>query len=74
MKCFTGTCSSARGTGSEEAGACKSVTGAHRVGEIVMVDQAPLSRTPRSTPILYLGIYDRVRSSSRDCPTRWRKA
>ncbi|HSU85877.1 MAG TPA: excinuclease ABC subunit A, partial [Chthoniobacterales bacterium] len=46
---------------SEEAGACKSVTGAHRVGEIVMVDQAPLSRTPRSTPILYLGIYDRVR-------------
>jgi len=51
----------ARGSGSEEAGACKSVTGAHRVGEIVMVDQSSLSRTPRSTPILYLGIYDRVR-------------
>ncbi len=51
----------ARGSGSEEAGACKSVTGMHRVGQIVMVDQAPLSRTPRSTPILYLGIYDRVR-------------
>src|SRR6266849_7053578 len=26
-----------------------------------MVDQAPLARTPRSTPILYLGLYDRVR-------------
>src|SRR3989442_12043449 len=26
-----------------------------------MVDQAPLSRTPRSTPILYLGLFDRVR-------------
>ena len=51
----------ARGSGSEEAGSCKSVTGAHRVGEIVMVDQSPLSRTPRSTPILYLGVYDRVR-------------
>ncbi len=51
----------ARGAGSEEAGACKSVTGAHRVGQIVMVDQSPLSRTPRSTPILYLGVYDRVR-------------
>jgi excinuclease ABC subunit A len=51
----------ARGSGNEEAGACKSVTGAHRVGQIVMVDQAPLSRTPRSTPILYLGAYDRVR-------------
>jgi excinuclease ABC subunit A len=26
-----------------------------------MVDQAPLARTPRSTPLLYLGLYDRVR-------------
>ncbi len=51
----------ARGTGSEEAGACKSMTGLHRIGDVVMVDQSPLSRTPRSTPILYLGIYDRVR-------------
>ena len=51
----------ARGEQGDEAGACKSVTGAHRVGQIVMVDQSPLSRTPRSTPILYLGVYDRVR-------------
>jgi len=45
----------------QEAGACKSVSGAHRIGEVVMVDQSPLARTPRSTPILYLGLYDRVR-------------
>ncbi|HSH38751.1 MAG TPA: excinuclease ABC subunit UvrA, partial [Chthoniobacterales bacterium] len=45
----------------QEPGACKSVTGAHRVGEVVMVDQSQLARTPRSTPILYLGLYDRVR-------------
>src|SRR6266704_218493 len=38
----------------QEPGACKSVTGAHHIGEIVMVDQAALARTPRSTPILYL--------------------
>ncbi len=44
-----------------EPGACKSVTGAHRIGEVVMVDQSQLARTPRSTPILYLGLYDRVR-------------
>ena len=45
----------------QEAGACKSISGAHRINEIVMVDQSPLARTPRSTPILYLGLYDRVR-------------
>jgi excinuclease ABC subunit A len=45
----------------QEAGVCKSVTGAHRINEVVMVDQSALARTPRSTPILYLGLYDRVR-------------
>jgi excinuclease ABC subunit A len=45
----------------QEPGACKSVSGAHRIREVVMVDQAQLARTPRSTPILYLGLYDRVR-------------
>src|SRR6266852_6428729 len=44
----------------QEPGACKSVTGAHRIREVVMVDQARLARTPRSTPVLYLGLYDRV--------------
>ena len=45
----------------EQPGICKSITGAHRINEVVMVDQSPLARTPRSTPILYLGLYDRVR-------------
>src|SRR5207244_2720338 len=44
-----------------EPGACKSLTGAHRFRDVIMVDQAPLARTPRSTPLLYLGLYDRVR-------------
>jgi excinuclease ABC subunit A len=52
----------AKGQPSEqEPGACRSVTGAHRIGDVVMVDQSMLARTPRSTPILYLGLYDRVR-------------
>jgi len=45
----------------QEPGACKSVTGAHRIRDVIMVDQSALARTPRSTPILYLGLYDRVR-------------
>jgi len=45
----------------QESGACKSITGTHRIGDVVMVDQSLLARTPRSTPILYLGVFDQVR-------------
>ncbi|PYL13805.1 MAG: excinuclease ABC subunit A [Verrucomicrobia bacterium] len=45
----------------QDPGACKSITGVHRINDVVMVDQASLARTPRSTPILYLGLFDRVR-------------
>jgi len=45
----------------QEVGGCKSVSGAHRINDVVMVDQSALARTPRSTPILYLGLYDRIR-------------
>ena len=45
----------------QEPGGCKTITGAHRIGNVVMVDQSPLARTPRSTPILYLGLFDQVR-------------
>src|SRR4029077_9275023 len=46
----------------QEPGACNSITGVRRIGDVVMVDQSPLARTPRSTPILYLGLFDRVRA------------
>ncbi len=42
-------------------GACKKVIGAHRIDQVVMVDQSPLSRTPRSSPALYLGVFDAIR-------------
>ena len=45
----------------QESGACKSITGAHRIRDVIMVDQSLLARTPRSTPMLYLGLYDQVR-------------
>ena len=45
----------------QEPGACKSITGTHRIGDVVMVNQSLLARTPRSTPILYLGLFDQVR-------------
>jgi excinuclease ABC subunit A len=52
----------AKGQSSDsETGACKTVIGAGQIADVVMVDQSPLARTPRSTPILYLGLYDRIR-------------
>jgi excinuclease ABC subunit A len=45
----------------QETGTCASITGVERTRDVIMVDQSPLARTPRSTPILYLGLFDRVR-------------
>jgi excinuclease ABC subunit A len=37
------------------------ISGADRIGEIVLVDQSPLSRTPRSNPALYCGVWEKIR-------------
>ncbi len=43
------------------AGACKKLVGARQIDQVILVDQSPLSRTPKSTAALYLGIFDNVR-------------
>jgi excinuclease ABC subunit A len=45
----------------EAAGRCRSVKGGEDLTDVVMVDQSPLSRTPRSTPAVYLGVFDSIR-------------
>ncbi len=45
----------------EQAGQCKGIDGAEDIEEIVMVDQSPLARSPRSTPAVYLGAFDAIR-------------
>ena len=45
----------------DEVGSCKGVSGASRIREVVMVDQAPLAKTPRSTPAVYTGIFEPIR-------------
>ena len=44
-----------------DAGILKKLIGAEQVGQVILVDQSPLARTPKSTPALYLGVFDRVR-------------
>jgi excinuclease ABC subunit A len=45
----------------EETPALRELRGAEFISEVVRVDQAPLSRTPRSNAALYLGVFDAIR-------------
>jgi len=37
------------------------IKGAEQVGQVVLVDQSPLGRTPRSNPAVYTGAFDDIR-------------
>ena len=52
----------------EEPGACRAVKGAGKLGPVILVDQTPLSKTPRSSPALYLGIFDAIREQFAQLP------
>ena len=47
--------------GDEAPGICSRIEGAHNVDDVVLVDQSPLARSPRSTPAVYVGVFDRIR-------------
>ena len=46
----------------EDVASIKSISGAESIGDIVLVDQSPLSRTPRSNPALFCEAWDGIRS------------
>ena len=46
----------------EEPGRVSKITGWEQLHEVVMVDQSPLARTPRSTPAVFLGAFDHIRT------------
>jgi excinuclease ABC subunit A len=47
--------------GSDPSGLFKSLTGVERLNDVVLVDQTPIGRTPRSNPITYIKGFDLVR-------------
>jgi excinuclease ABC subunit A len=49
------------GSSEDTPGICDRLRGAHDVDEVVLVDQSPLARSPRSTPAVYVGVFDRIR-------------
>ncbi|OGB84775.1 excinuclease ABC subunit A [candidate division TM6 bacterium RIFCSPHIGHO2_12_FULL_32_22] len=38
------------------------IEGAHQLQDLVIIDQSPIGRTPRSNPATYLGIFDEIRN------------
>jgi len=48
-------------TSENEPGRLKDLRGAEKIERVVMVDQSPLSRTPRSAPALFIGVFEQIR-------------
>ncbi|MEN3943052.1 excinuclease ABC subunit UvrA [Prosthecobacter sp. SYSU 5D2] len=48
--------------GEDEPGRVRSITGHENLSQVIMVDQSPLARTPRSTPAVYVGAFDTIRA------------
>ena len=42
-------------------GAFKNLTGGQLIDDVILVDQSPIGRTPRSNPVTYIKIYDAIR-------------
>jgi excinuclease ABC subunit A len=47
--------------GSDPSGVFTSLTGVERLNDVILVDQTPIGRTPRSNPITYIKGFDLVR-------------
>jgi excinuclease ABC subunit A len=41
---------------------CRKVEGAERITSVVMIDQSPIGRTPRSNPVTYIKAFDLIRA------------
>jgi excinuclease ABC subunit A len=49
------------GAGAAERRTCARVTGAELIRDLVLVDQSPIGRTPRSNPVTYTKAFDPIR-------------
>lgn len=50
-----------RGEWQERTGSCQKIDGGKYLSEIILVDQSPIGRTPRSNPVTYIKVYDAIR-------------
>ncbi len=47
--------------GADPSGLFRDLTGADRLNDVVLVDQSPIGRTPRSNPVTYIKAFDLIR-------------
>ncbi len=50
-----------RGRPVQDLGKVKSISGFEHIGEIILIDQSPIGRTPRSNPATYMKAFDDIR-------------
>ncbi|MBI5779069.1 MAG: excinuclease ABC subunit UvrA [Planctomycetes bacterium] len=43
------------------SGECDDIIGAEHVDKVIIIDQSPIGRTPRSNPATYTGVFDEIR-------------
>ncbi|OFW48616.1 MAG: excinuclease ABC subunit A [Acidobacteria bacterium RIFCSPLOWO2_12_FULL_68_19] len=63
----------AKGNWDRRVGAFRAIEGLEYVTDVVLVDQAPIGRTPRSNPVTYLKAFDPIRelfATTRDARAR----
>jgi excinuclease ABC subunit A len=52
-----------RGDWQGHVGAFKELNGGQYVDDVILVDQSPIGRTPRSNPVTYIKVYDAIREA-----------
>jgi excinuclease ABC subunit A len=48
--------------GSDPAPLFRELTGTHHLNDVILVDQSPIGRTPRSNPVTYIKAFDDIRA------------
>jgi excinuclease ABC subunit A len=62
-----------RGEWQGHVGAFQKLEGAQFIDDVILVDQSPIGRTPRSNPVTYIKVYDAIRevfSATREAQAR----
>jgi len=45
----------------QKPGQCEKIEGMEHIDKVIQIDQSPIGRTPRSNPVTYTGIFNRIR-------------